>query len=86
MRPRGSYGPVAQALLSAAADGPGPVRQLASRAQVGFSAAEYTCSRLVRQGELVVLDGSRPAVLAVPPAGEDLADKLDELRRSFWDL
>lgn len=83
MRPRGE---ISTALLQSAASGPGRVRELAERAQVGYSAAEYTCSRLVRVGALVVLDASRPAVLALPPAGDELADKLDELHRSFWDL
>lgn len=85
MRPRGSYGEVALALCSAAQSGPAPVRVLAERAQVGYSVARYTASRLVSAGDLVVLDGGRPSVLSVPPAGEDLADKLDELHRSFWD-
>lgn len=87
MRPRGSYGEVARALIGAAdGQGPGRVRDLADRAQVGRSVAAYTCSRLVDLGALVVLDPTRPAVLAVPPAGAALGEKLDELHRSFWDL
>lgn len=86
MRPRGSYGEVALALRTAAQSGPAPVRVLAERAQVGYSAARYTASRLVSAGDLVVVDEGRPSVLAVPPLGEALADKLDELHRSFWEL
>lgn len=69
MRPRGSYGEVAQALLDAATAGPAAVRDLAVRAQVGYSTARVTCSRLVDRGELVAVDGGvRPAVLARAPA------------------
>lgn len=86
-RPCGSYGEVARVMLQKARDhGPGTVRVLAERAQVGYGTARYTASRLVSGGDLVVLDGSgRPAVLAVPPAGDALGDKLDELHRVFWD-
>jgi hypothetical protein len=66
-RPHGTYGDVALALRSAALAGPGTVRDLAQRAQVGYSAARYTASRLCSRGELVVLDGgSRPALLVAP--------------------
>ena len=82
-RPRGE---LACALLKAASFGPAPVRVLAERSQVGYDAARYTASRLVSAGDLVVLDGGRPSVLAVPPGGDTLADHLDELHRSFWDL
>lgn len=85
-RPRGSYGALAQVLLKAANDqGPGTVRVLAERGQVGYAAARYTASRLVSSGDLVVQTTGRPSVLAVPPVGETLADKLDELHRTFWD-
>lgn len=86
MNRRGCYGDVAQALLGAAREGPATVRTLAERAQVGYGAAWYTATRLKDRGELVVLEDRRPAVLSVPPAGERLADKLDELHRSFWDI
>lgn len=66
MRPRGSYGPVATALLQAWAQAPAPVREVAQRAQVGYGVAKRTASRLRQCGELVVLSGGRPAVLAVP--------------------
>lgn len=86
MRPRGSYGDVSMALLKAAtAHGPGTVRVLAERAQVGYQTANYTASRLVSAGSLVVLEQGRPSVLGVPPAGDELADRLDELHRTFWD-
>lgn len=86
MRPRGSYGEVAVAMLDAAGAGPATARVLAERAQVGYDAARKTASRLVQRGDLVVLEGGRPSVLAVAPAGESLGDKLDELYRSFWDF
>lgn len=87
MRPRGSYGEVAQALLRAADDGPGHVRELATRAQVGYQAAAVNCSRLVARGDLVVLDAStRPAVLGRPDeAVNDRDAALDALERSFWE-
>jgi hypothetical protein len=66
-RPCGSYGDVALALRIAALEGPGTVRTLAQRAQVGYSVARYTASRLCSRGDLVVLDGAaRPAVLVAP--------------------
>lgn len=92
MRPRGSYGDVAQALLRAADAGPGAVRTLAERAQVGYDAARYTASRLVTVGELVVLEPeARPATLARPtdPAAAGVCvgvdQALDDLERSFWE-
>jgi hypothetical protein len=87
MRPRGE---LSQALVKAAEQGPGPVRALAERAQVGYGAARYTASRMVDRGELVVLQGGRPAVLGVPtapptaPAGDELGDHLDALHRAFF--
>lgn len=87
MRPRGSYGEVAQALLRAAGCGPAAVRTLAERAQVGYGAARYTASRLVSVGELVVLDpDARPAVLVLPDEAAGAMDAaLAELERRFWD-
>lgn len=87
MRPRGSFGGVARALLDAANHGPGPVRELAERAQVGYRSAAVNCSRLVARGELVVLDADeRPAKLARPSdAVNDVDAALDELGRSFWE-
>lgn len=63
-RPRGTYGPIAKALLDAA-DEPGTVVDLAKRAQVGIKAACCTASRLLSRGELVECEpkGRRPAVL-----------------------
>ena len=67
MRPRGSYGEVAQALLRAASAAPGPVRVLAERAQVGYQAAYVACTRLRQRGDLVPLcEDQRPVVLTVP--------------------
>lgn len=88
MRPRGSFGEVAIALRSAAFEAPGTVAQLAERACVGYDVARYTASRLVSSGELVKRNEGRPAILAAPPqtpAGDSLADRLDELHRSFWE-
>lgn len=66
-RPVGAVGAVAQALL-AQAQQPGTVRELAARAQVGFSAAAYTCSRLQSAGHLVRVSDGRPARLVVAAA------------------
>lgn len=84
-RPQGSYGDVALALRDAAVSGPAPVRVLCERAQVGYAAGRYTASRLVAAGQLVPVQTGRPMVLAVPPAGDELADRLDALHRSFWE-
>lgn len=65
-RPRGE---VSIALLQAARQGPGTVRELAARALVGRGAASYTTSRLVASGELVTLKPGKPAILAMPPEG-----------------
>lgn len=86
MRPRGSYGEIGRALLAAAAVGPATVSALAERAQVGSAAARVTASRLIERGDLVVIEVGRPAVVAIPPGGDTLAEKLDELHRSFWDF
>lgn len=90
MRPRGSYGEVARALLTAADAGPGSVRELAARALVGHGAAAWSCSRLVARGELVVLDpDERPATLARPAAEPEAADAVGAafvlLERNFWE-
>lgn len=79
MRRRGE---LAEALSAAAAHGPGPVAALAARAQVGYSVARYTASRMVARGELVKVSDDRPALLALPtpeddsPPGQSL---------SFWE-
>jgi hypothetical protein len=64
---------------------------LAGRAQVGYGAARYTASRLLARGDLVQLQGGRPAVLAVAPcgavvtpAGGELGNALQALQRAFW--
>lgn len=96
MRPRGTFGGVARAMLDAADAGPGSVRCLAHRAQVGYTAARYTASRLVSVGELVVLDdSSRPAVLgraanadvlaAAGPSPADAVAELEAAMASFWE-
>lgn len=88
MRPRGSYGPVAQAMLAAARSGPAPVAVLAQRAQVGFAAAAYTASRLVSAGQLQRVNVGRPALLRVAETRADavrrLHQQLGELYRCFW--
>ena len=87
MRP---HGDIRQALYRAAAEAPGSVRELAERAQVGYSAARYTASRMLERDELLVVKDGRPAVLAaptcpaIPPGGETLAAALQRLHRSFW--
>jgi hypothetical protein len=75
-RPRGTFGAVAQALLAAAGQQSGTVRELAMRAQVGQAAARYTACRLLEQGALKPQGDTRPHVLAVPDveAGAALTD------------
>ncbi|MBX3634022.1 MAG: hypothetical protein KF683_01265 [Rubrivivax sp.] len=84
MRPRGSYGPVATALLGVWSEAPAPVREAAERAQVGYGVAKRTASRLRQCGELVVLSAGRPAVLAAAGAprapAADLAGVLAQWR------
>jgi hypothetical protein len=87
MRPRGSLGEVAVVLRQQALQQPGPVRELAARAQVGYDCARYTATRLVQAGELAVLNpGQRPAVLGPPDAAAQAAnDAFVLLSRSFWE-
>lgn len=67
MRPRGTYGEVANALLQAAqAAQRASVRQLAEQAQVGYAAARVTASRLISAGHLVVVQPGRPMIVAPP--------------------
>jgi hypothetical protein len=86
MRPAGTFGDVRQALCKAAASSPGSVRELATRAQVGFGTAAYTASRMVSDGQLVRLTDSRPAVLGLPDEVPTMAARMEDLRRSFWEL
>ena len=76
-------GDVSRALLAAAARGPGTVRELAQRAHVGFDAARWKASALVRAGALQPLADARPQVLGLPAAPP--LDALAELQRSFWE-
>lgn len=64
-RPRGTYGEVRAALLTAWAEGPAPVRQAAERACVGHAVARYTASRMAQEGQLRVVVERKPAVLAL---------------------
>lgn len=79
MRPRGTYGPVAKALIDAAGEAPGQVRELCARAGVGYSAGRYTAARLVDAGALVVLNAGRPAVLASAGGGTTAHEPLQRL-------
>jgi hypothetical protein len=98
-RPRGSYGEVRAALMSAWAEGPAPVRQAADMACVGLAAARYTASRMAQEGQLRVVRGGKPAVLALaddarvcvlPDATDDalstqrVRDELHRLGAAFW--
>ena len=56
MRPAGE---VRQALLAAARQGPGTLRQLAQRAQVGWDAARDTVPNMARSGVLKVVGEER---------------------------
>jgi hypothetical protein len=82
MRP---VGDIARAMRQAAEGGPGTVRDLACRAQVGYGLARCTATRLVQRGDLVVVSEQRPMVLSVPPSGDGLGVVLSELHRSFWE-
>lgn len=82
MRPMGE---ISRAMMDAAAERPGTVRELAARTQVGYDAARYTATRLVDRGQLVRVSDERPVVLALAPAGDELAATLQELHHSFWD-
>ena len=79
-------GELSRALLRAAQQGPGSVRQLAERSQVGYDTARVKASHLVRMGHLQVVSDDRPMVLATaqpqPQAGHENAFEL--LMRGFW--
>jgi hypothetical protein len=83
-RPRGSYGEITVALIEAARQAPGTVRELAARAQVGFACAERKASCLVKRGDLVVVQQTKPMVLALPAAATvlDNGSALQALWRS----
>lgn len=87
MRPRGE---IRLALLAEARKAPGSVRELAQRAQVGFSAAAYTASRMLASEELQIAEPGRPAKLSAPaeqsaPAADAAREVFDLIHRSFWD-
>lgn len=88
-RPRGSFGEIGRAMVNAAASGPASVRELAERAQVGYDAARYTASRLVRMGALEVAEEGRPVVLAIAGASQraepEAIEQLEVAIRSFWE-
>lgn len=69
MRPRGE---IRVALVRAFDQGPATVSAAAQRACVGKAAASYTTSRMVADGELVVLQPGKPALLARPDAGSSV--------------
>lgn len=86
MRP---YGEITHALSAVWQQGPATVTQAAHRACVGLSAARYTATRMVDRGQLVVVEGSRPAVLAVPsPQACNVSNAADAaavmLHQGFW--
>jgi hypothetical protein len=72
-RPTGSYGAITLALIAAARNNPGTVRELAARSLVAFDAAARVASVMVRRGDLYVLRAGRPAILAVPAASTSAA-------------
>lgn len=85
MRPRGTHGEIARAMLEAARQQPGgTVVQIAQAAQVSVQVARYTASRLIERGHLVVVDDARPAKLA-PADSAESSHTLLQLPRSFWD-
>jgi hypothetical protein len=66
MRPRGE---IRVALVKAFEQGPATVQAAAQRVCVGKAAASYTASRMVADGELVVVQPGKPAVFAVRQQG-----------------
>jgi hypothetical protein len=70
-------GDIALAILEAARQEPGTVRELGDKARVGQAYARYTCSRLQSTGRLVALTPNvRPAVLGIPaPKAADDAER-----------
>lgn len=67
MRPRGTFGPVARALLSVWERQPCTVRDAAMQAQVGIAVARVTASRLLQRGLLIERKPGRRAVLMAAP-------------------
>ena len=59
MRPRGSFGEVGLALLNAARERPGTLRDLAQRACVGYDAARDTVRNMARSKVLRVVEAKR---------------------------
>lgn len=82
MRPRGE---ISRALLQAAQQGPGTMRDLARRAQVGFDAARYTVTIMAQRGELKVVGTDRieyqgmpyPKLVRIYEAAPDVVAVLD---------
>jgi hypothetical protein len=65
---------VSKALLDAAKQQPGTVRELAQRACVGFSVAAPSVCRLLKAGDLVQLQEERPMIVAARPDDEPAGD------------
>jgi hypothetical protein len=89
-RPQGE---VRLALRQAAVQGPGTVRELAGRSQVGLRVAQVTVSRMVDNGELLVLQLGRPAVVGLPdkaaapprqPTPKPLWDCFEAINRAMY--
>lgn len=83
-------GDVSLALMRAASQNPGTVRQLAERAHVRYDLARVTAHRLVGRGDLDVMQPGRPSVLGVSQPTVLAAQRnTDELLRvmhgSFWE-
>ena len=83
MRPRGTYGEVSKALLDAAKQQPGTVRELAQRACVGFDVARKSASRLKVSGALKPVHEGRPEVLA-PATADRSSDTVMIFDARFW--
>lgn len=74
-------GEATRALAEAARAGPGTVRKLAQRAQMGRRLATYTASRMVARGQLVLVEGLSPTgrrrwppVFAAPASADGESD------------
>ena len=59
MRPRGTFGDIALALMNAAQQQPGTLRELAQRSQVGYGSARDTVRNLARSKVLRVVESRR---------------------------
>lgn len=75
-------GEISMALLAAAEAGPATLVQLANLAQVGYDAARFKVSYLVRAGALEALNSRKPRLYARPSA--DVCTPCESARRAWF--